>query len=174
MGIRVTPLLPALSAVDAPVVANTASETSILGASGLCTFLSGTLGEGSTIGLRLFGVFSNKATSPGSITLKAKLGSTIVWSSGTLNLPATLHTDITFWLDILLMLRAGGTSAKVLGAGLLQAILSAQSDFLLPANSPTDSPTFDSTGDLDLDVTAAFSVADPGNKIQLRAMQLFC
>lgn len=174
MGIAINPILPAVSAVDAPVVSNTTAESSLLGAGGQCTFKAGTFGEGSTVKVTLFGTFSNKASAPGSIALKAKLGSTVVWSSGTLNLPASLHTDVTFFLDVLLMFRAGGASAKVMGAGLLQAILSAQSDFLLPSSSPVDSAAFDCNVDLDLDLTAQFSVADVGNKIQLRGMQVLC
>ena len=174
MGIVVNPVLPAVSAIDAPVIANTANESSLLGPSGVCTFLAGTLGEGSTLGLRMFGKFSNRANAPGTITLQSKLGSANVWSSGALQLPSQVHTDITFWLDLLLVLRAGGQAAKVMGAGLLQVILSAQSDFLLPSSNPQDSAAFDVTIDRDLDVTVKFSVADPGNKIQLLGYQVQC
>jgi hypothetical protein len=171
----VNQVLAALSAVNAPVVANSIVETSMFPAGGNPTFPAGSLGEGSTLKLTTFGKFSNRAAAPGTITLQAKLGGNLVWSSGALALPAAVHTDITFWLDILLMLRAGGVQSKVMGAGLLQVVLGTQTDFLLPATSPTDSAAFDTTSaDLDLDLTAKFSVADVGNKIQALGFQLAC
>src|ERR1051326_8488909 len=174
MGVIINPVLTPISAVDAPLISNDATEKALFPPNGKLTVLRGALNDGSTIGLRLFGVFSNKASGPGSLTLRAKLGATQIWTSGALNIPASLHSDLTFWLDLLFMLRAGGASAKVKGAGLLQAILGSQSDFPLPATAPADSATFDCNQDLDLDVTAQFSVADVGNKIQLLGIQPLC
>jgi hypothetical protein len=172
MSILIYPRLPSVSVVDAPLIANTAVESSLLGSAGQCSFEPGAIGEGTNLQLVMFGKFSNRATGPGSIQLRAKLGSTAVWSSGALSIPASAHADITFWLNVLLIGRAGGANAKIMGCGLLQAVLGSQTDFLLPAGSPVDSATFDATVALDLDITAQFSVADPGNKIQLLGYQV--
>lgn len=176
MGVIVNPVLPTVSAIDAPLIANTTSELSILGPRGICTFTRDStyqLGEGSTIGFRMFGKISNRANNPGTLTLRAKLGAAKVWDGGPVQLPSSAHAGITFWLDVLLVLRAGGANAKVMGCGLLQAVLGSQTDYLLPAGGAVDSATFDAvSSDLDLDITAQFSAADVGNKFQLQGYQV--
>lgn len=171
MGIfTVNPTLPSLSAVDAPVIGNTIVESSLFpivnGVPGVPTFPGGSLNEGSTISLSVFGKFSNKASGPGTITLRAKLGGALVWTSGALPFPASLKTDNTFVLDVDLMVRAG---SKVMSGGTL---LSSIGLLMLPATNPVDSAALDLSIDRDLDITAQFSVADPGNKIQALGMQL--
>jgi len=167
----VNQILTSVSAVDAPAIVNTTVETSLLGPSGVCTFPAGSLGEGMTIGMRMFGKFSNKASSPGTLTLQAKLGGLVVWSSGALNIPATAHSDITFFLDLMLVVRPAG---RILGAGKLEAALSSTTDFFLPSTSPADAALPDRSVDNDLDITAKFSLADVGNKIQLLGYQVLC
>lgn len=174
MGIPVNQLsLVAVSAVDAPLIQNTNQELSILGPSGVCTFAAGLLSEGATIQTVIHGIVSNRANAPGKITLRAKLGGVVVWNSGALQLPSSAHTDIAFWLNVMLTFRAGGVAAKVRGAGILQAALGSQTDYPLPSGAPADSATFDADGQkLDLDITAQFDTADPSNRFQLEGYQV--
>jgi len=170
---NVYPTLSSLSAVDAPVIANTNIETSMFplvnGLPGLPTFPGGSLGEGSTFTLATFGIVANRQNAPGTFTARAKLGSTTVWSSGNLALPSAVHTNITYMLDITFMVRAG---SKVMVAGVLMSALTSSGVLMLPASTPTDSAALDLSQDLDLDLTAQWSVADPGNEIQMLGVQL--
>lgn len=169
IGINLYPVLVPLVAVDAPIITNTIVESSIFplvnGVPGLATLPAGEFNEGSTLGLEIGGKFSNKAAGPGTITLRAFLGGTPVWSSGALQFPSVIHTDATFKIDLDLMRRPG---SKVMGVGELRSVLGL---FLLPATNPTDSAAIDFTQDLDLDIRVQFSVADPGNKFQMLSNQ---
>jgi hypothetical protein len=169
MPLNISPALPALSAVNAPQVANSAAELSLLPD----TFRFdpnrfNALGEGSVILFSMGGKFSSKASGQGGITLRARLGGVVVWDSGALALPGS-KVDTTFKLEIELFMRSGGSAAMCMGIG---ELVLGTSIALLPATLPVDRGPVDLNSVLDLDITAQFSTADANNKIQMLTQSL--
>ena len=161
-------VLPAIAAVDGPIVTNTNQPSSLLPPDAVLTIPGGTLGIGSIFKLTATGKFSNRANAPGSLTLEMRMGAAVVWSSGALNPTAVLRTDLTWWLELMLSCTKNGAAAKMLGVGLLHVDVGAQGHYELPTANPVESAAFDSTVDRDLDFFATWSVADAGNKMQVK------
>jgi hypothetical protein len=120
-------------------------------------------------------ILSNIVTTPGTLTLEVRHGSTVVWSSGAVGLNAAAKTNVSGRLDLLLTCQAvgAGTAAKLLGAGTLtsESVVGAAAGTGLPAALPASAPAqgngFDSTVAQTLDLFATFSIANAGNAIQV-------
>lgn len=126
------------------------------------------------------GAISNIVTTPGTITFQSMLGANIAWSSGAIQLNATAHTTLPFWLEVMLtcQVEGNGTTAKLMGQGRLNGIMftvtAAQTDapntpggFMVPATAPAQGAGFDSTIANAMDFFAGFSISAAGNGIQI-------
>ena len=135
---------------------------------------------GRVLELDVIGAISNIVTTPGTITFNVKFGSVIVFTTGAIQLNATAHTKLPFWLRILLTCRAvgSGTSANFIGQGIAMGKMftntAGQTDgantdslLLVPATAPAVGTGFDSTAAQQLDFHAGFSISDAGNGIQI-------
>ncbi len=134
---------------------------------------------GRTIRINAMGGLSNIVTTPGTITFQIMMGTIVVWTSGAIQLNATAHTVLPFWLQVYLTCQVVGssTTAKLLGMGVLSGIqptlTAAQVDavnvpglFPVPATAPAQGTGFDSTVANILDFWAGFSISNSGNGVQ--------
>lgn len=135
---------------------------------------------GKAVRVTVAGGLSNIVTTPGTVTMEVKIGSVVAFTTGAIQLNATAHTLLPFWLDVLLTCRSVGssTSATLMGMGRLQGIqptlTAAQVDavntggiFSSPATAPAVGTGFDSTIANILDFWTGFSISNAGNGIQV-------
>jgi hypothetical protein len=135
---------------------------------------------GRAMRITVTGGLSNIVTTPGTVTMQVMMGTIVVFTTGALQLNATAHTTLPFWLDVLLTCQVvgSGTAAKLLGMGRLQGIMptltAGQTDavntggiYSAPATAPAQGTGFDSTVANTLDFWAGFSISNAGNGIQV-------
>lgn len=139
---------------------------------------------GKKLRVRAAGRISNIVTTPGTLTLKCKMGPTstiIAANSGALQLNAVAKTNVTWALDWALDLRTlgSGTAAAFMHTGVWQSesvvgspVPSAggAGQLMIPASAPAVGTGFDSTVANIFDLTAQFSLT--GNSIQLHQFTL--
>lgn len=130
------------------------------------------------------GAISNRVTGPDTTTFQimaGAAGTTVVWTSGAVNLTTTSHVTIPFWLEVILTCRTvgNGTTATLMGQGQIQGIMFAQtanqadltaagiSSLLLPNTAPAVGAGFDSTVANIIDFWVAQSVSNVLNGIQI-------
>ena len=160
---------------------NYTTAKTVLPSGCLYTFPANYFTIGKTLRITVAGGLSNIVTTPGTFVLQVMLGSVIAFTTGNIQLNATAHTALPFWLDILLTCRAVGasTSANLMGMGRLQGIqptlTAAQTDavntggiFSAPATAPAVGTGWDSTAAQTLDFFCGFSIANGGNGIQVQ------
>lgn len=125
------------------------------------------------------GRISTVVTTPGTLTLRIKLGPTAsiaVAASQALALNVVAKTNVTWWLDWLLILRTNGagvsatfmhtgqwTSEAVIGSPLPSA--GGSGGLLIPASAPAVGTGFDGTAANTFDLTAQWSISN-ANSIQ--------
>ncbi len=139
-----------------------------------------TLNIGSAFRITAAGGIGTLVTTPGTITFETKIGSVVAFSTGAIQLNATAHTNIPFWLEILLTCRSigSGTSATLMGQalafGTMFTVTAGQTDGanthafkLAPATAPAVGTGFDSTIDNILDFWAGFSISDAANTVKI-------
>jgi hypothetical protein len=135
------------------------------------------------------GRLGNIVTTPGTLTLTFNLGTTgtiIVFNGGALQLGATAHTTLPFWLEIDLTLRALGTGAEptanFMGLGKItgqQFVVTAgtadsantHTTLLLPNVTPVVGTSFDSTVANVPDLVGTFSLNN-ANAIQVEQFEI--
>ena len=149
----------------------TGTETSIIGTGvGTTTLPANYLVAGKSLRITMYGAYSTKASTPGTLVIKVKLGSTAI-----LTLPATTVTanlvKVPFVIDAIITCRTTGATGTVIGQGdLFLATATAQTgvSYTLP-NQGTDALTavanIDTTGTLAVDVTATWGTSDATNTI---------
>lgn len=153
----------------------------VLPATSLYTFPPNFFQIGRSIRVTAAGGLSNIVTTPGTVTMQVMLGTIVVFTTGAIQLNATAHTTLPFWLNVVLTCRAIGvtTSANFMGMGHLQGIMptltAAQVDavntggiFSAPAAAPAVGTGFDSTIANILDFWAGFSISNAGNGVQVQ------
>lgn len=124
------------------------------------------------------GRISNIVTTPGTLTFALKLGATVVAQSQAIALNTTAKTNVTWRLRWDLTLQSVGAAANLLHTGdwksesVAGSAVGIASQVCIPASAPAVGANFDSTAALALDLTAQWSVADPGNSIQLQQFRL--
>ena len=134
--------------------------------------------------LRVFvsGGISNVATTPGLMNFQIIIGAAAVaFDTGNIQLNATAHTTLPFWLDILLTCRAigSGTAANIMGQASVTGIMftrtAGQTDdaqgmqtILVPATAPTVGAGFDSTITNLFNFFTGFTINNAGNGIQVQ------
>lgn len=153
---------------------------SVINTADLKTYPADFWTKGRSLEIDVIGGLSNIVTTPGTITFNVKLGSVIVFTTGAVQLNATAHTKLPFWLKILMTCRSvgSGTSATFIGqarlVGKMFTNTAAQVDgvntdsvLMVPATAPAVGTGFDSTAAQQLDFHAGFSISDVGNGIQI-------
>jgi hypothetical protein len=126
------------------------------------------------------GAISNIVTTPGTMVFQLMMGTIVAWTSGNIQLNASAHTTLPFWLDVLLTCQAVGasTSAKLTGQGLLVGLpftntagqtdgANTQTCMTVPTTAPAQGAGFDSTAAQTADFWAGFSINNAGNGIQI-------
>lgn len=149
---------------------NTTTETSVLPAAAKFTIPANFFEIGTVLRLTLVGQVSNVATTPGTMNLKVKFGSTIAFDGSTQQMSTTVHTTLPHWWDVLLTCRAIGSSANFIGQGRQtgQMCLRSGADLatdgveMTPNTAPAVSANWDSTATQQVDVTCTFSTTTSG------------
>jgi hypothetical protein len=124
---------------------------------------------------------SNRVTGPDTMTFQIMHGSTVVFTSGAVNLTTTAHTTIPAIITCTLTCRSvgSGTSATLMGQFYLEGQMFAQAASLAdnaggtgyalgPNTAPAVGGGFDSTVSNILDFWVAQSVSNAGNGIQVQ------
>lgn len=159
------------------------TPTSILPAAAKNTLSPCSLMIGSLLRLKASGRISNIVTTPGTFTFDLKFGSTIVWTSGAIPLNIVAKTNVTWILEVDLVVRAigGGTNANLMGIGRFQsesvigspaASAGGNGSLVLPTSAPAVGNGFDSTAQQVPDLFGTFSVNNAGNAITLHQFSM--
>lgn len=157
---------------DGSALTNSTTATSIIPAANKITLPAQYFDRiGKRLRIRAAGRISTAASTPGTLTLDVRFGSTIVFNGGASGTLATSASNLTWEAEMELVCRAlgSGTSATVLGVGkLISAALSATTPILLlPTSAPAAGTGFDSTASQTVDLFATWSVASASNSITL-------
>lgn len=136
---------------------------------------------GSKLFIHVDGGISNIVTTPGLMNFQVVIGGVAAFDTGNIQLNATAHTTLPFWLDIELTCRAigNGTSANLIGlaqvSGKMFTTTAGQTDsaqdmptVLAPATAPAVGTGFNSTITNVLDFFAGFTINNAGNGIQVQ------
>jgi hypothetical protein len=133
--------------------------------------------------VRATGRMSNIVTTPGTLTLRFKLGPTAniaVATSSAISLNTTAKTNVGWYLDLGLTVRSIGasTSATLFAQGSFQSesivgsAAGIANGVLFQASAPAVGTGFDSTVANQIDLTAQFSISNAGNGMQLHTFAL--
>lgn len=149
---------------------NTVSETSVLPPAAKFTIPANFFLVGTLLRITVVGQVSNVVTTPGTLNMKVKFGSTIAFDGGTQQMSTTAHTTLPHWWDVLLTCRAIGSSANFIGQGrsMGQMCLRSGADLatdgleMTPNTAPAVSANWDSTLTQQVDITATTSVSTSG------------
>jgi hypothetical protein len=170
--------------VDGTALSNSTAETSILPAGAKITLPSGYVNRvGKALYVTASGRISTVVTTPGTLTLKFKLGSVAVATSQAFALNVVAKTNVAWFLELYLVARSVGasTSATLFPQGFW--VSEANVGAPVPATgAPTAAPWsvsapavgtgFDSSAAAQIDVTATWSVANAANSIQCHTFSL--
>lgn len=156
---------------DGTALTNTTTATSIIPAAEKFVLPSNIFFPGTRLHVSAAGRISTAGSSPGTLTLDLRFGSTVVFNGGASPTLAVSASNLTWKLDVDLVCRAYGasTSTTLLGVGTLKtAALSATTPImLLPASAPAAGTGFDCTASQVVDLFATWSVANASNSITL-------
>ncbi|HSX17673.1 MAG TPA: hypothetical protein VLH86_06265 [Patescibacteria group bacterium] len=131
---------------------NTLSETSLIGAGvGSTTLAANALQPGKSIRIQLSGLLTTSTAPPTSV-FKVKLGSTIICTTGSFTLPASM-VNRQFTLQALITCRTAGASGTVLGEAQLQFMTAANGTPTVYEMANTGTTTIDTTAALAIDAT---------------------
>lgn len=173
------PLVLASQSAAGTLFNNYTTAKTILNPTELVPLAANSLVKGRKLRVTISGGLSNIVTTPGTIAFQIMIGSIVAWTSGNIQLNATAHTLLPFWLQVVLRVdsEGSGTSAKFSGQGTLNGIMftntAAQTDatnttgmFPVPATAPAVGTGWDSTIQNTLDFWTGFSIGNSGNGIQ--------
>jgi hypothetical protein len=131
------------------------------------------------------GGISNIVTTPGLMNFQVKIGTVAAFDTGNIQLNATAHTTLPFWLEIELTCRSvgSGTAATLMGlcqvTGIMFTRTAGQTDdaqgmqtILAPATAMAVGTGFDSTIANVMDFWAGFTISNAGNGIQIHTYKV--
>lgn len=159
--------------VDGTALNTSTTATSIIPAAAKLVLPANFFAIGKVLRVSSRGRISNIVTSPGTLTLDIRFGSTVVFNGGAVSLNTTAKTNVSFEFEAILTCRAIGTSANLIGVGSLisESVVGSGSgtalSALLPASAPAVGSSFDSTAAQTVDHFATFSVSNASNSIQV-------
>lgn len=164
---------------DGAALGNTLTATSILPAQAKFILPAGVLDKvGKAIRITAAGRVSNPVTTPGTLTLDVRLGAVIAANGGAMSLNVVAKTNVPWFLEWLLTLRAvgSGTSANFMHQGRWWSESVVGSPLptaggagcaMLPSAAPAVGTGFDSTAAQTVDLFATWSQANAANTITL-------
>lgn len=162
--------------VDGTALNTSTTATSIIPAAAKFTLPANFFAIGKMLRVSARGRISNIVTTPGTLTLDVRFGTTtVVFNGGAVSLNTTAKTNVTWSFEALLTCRAIGasTSANLMGIGTLtsESVVGAAAGTaltaLLPASAPAVGTGFDSTAAQAIDLYATFSISNASNSIQV-------
>jgi len=124
--------------------------------------------RGKKLKIIIRGIYSSKATSPGTMTAKLKLNDTIVATTGAIPL-SNDQTDETWLCEGAISTRAVGASGSIVFVSAMQF---AVANVWNKANFYTLGKTINTTIKQRLDLTLQFSTADAKNKVRVIQFEL--
>ena len=158
---------------------------SVINPQALFTLPSNYLYPGRKLRFAVKGGISNIVTTPGLMNFQVKIGGVAAFDTGNIQLNATAHTTLPFWLEIEMTCRAvgSGTSANMMGlanvTGIMFTATAGQVDsvqgpptILAPATAMVVGTGFDSTIANIVDLWAGFTISNAGNGIQIQTYAL--
>lgn len=156
---------PIFASTNDATVANTTTETSVIGSSGIGTktLSANYLTAGRTVHVVVRGRVGTKTISPGTLTIKFKLGSTAVWTAA-LSFPASLANDYAEFVGDITC-RSVGASGTVFAQASAMYNDGVTTTVNAPIAANTTTSTIDTTATQVIDVTATWATADPANTI---------
>jgi hypothetical protein len=172
---------------DGAAINTSTTETSILAGQAKFTLPANFLEAiGQTLRIRAMGRISNIVTTPGTLTMRVKMGPTssiAVAASPAFALNVAAKTNVTWILDWDLTCRSVGssTAATFMHSGQWQsesvigspaAGAGGPSAHIIPASAPAVGTGFDSTVANVIDLTAQWSVSNAANSIQCHSYKL--
>jgi hypothetical protein len=139
-------------------VANTTAETSVLGSVvGSSVLAANALAVGRTLRIQAWGIVSDTGTP--TLTVKVKLGSTVILTTGAITLASGI-SDKLWRLEAIITCRSVGGSGTVFGQGQFNYNNGLFTDIVNTATT-----TVDTTSSQTIDVTATWSAASSSNTI---------
>lgn len=171
--------------INGTALATSTAQTSLmLGVTGEMATLPAKYFEriGKSFRFRAAGRMGTVVTSPGTLTLKIRLGAVDVWSSGAIPLNIVAKTDVPWELvieDLVCRSIGSSTSATLLGIGRFnsEAVIGAplnsvggNGSLMVPVGAPTVGTGFDSTSAQLFDFNATWSTSNAANTIRLETL----
>lgn len=167
------------SASSALFTTYTTSKT-VIDASGLWDMPRQYMRVGRKGRLRVAGAISNIVTTPGTITFELKIGTVVAWTSGAIQLNASAHTTLPFFLDMAFTCQVfamGAAATKILGIGSIEGLMftrtAGQTDdaqgmqgIVVPQTNPAQGTGFDGNAQNTTDLWAGFSISNAGNGVR--------
>jgi hypothetical protein len=164
-------------------LANSAAATSLLPAQAKFTLWQNFFERvGQKIRILAAGQISTLATTPGTLTLDVRFGSTVVVNGGAMTLNANAQVNVNWLLELEITCRAIGATANLIGQGRFQshAVIGSAAPtaggagaHLLPYNTaPVVGNNFDATAQQQVDLFGTWQTANAANSIQLHQYEL--
>ncbi len=171
------------AAIDGAALTNTTTAASLLPAAAKVVLPPGFFSfPGKQLRARASGRISTVVTTPGTMTLDLRLGSTVVFNGGDMTLNIVAKTNVGWLLDVLLTCRAIGAAANLIGQGLWasEAVIGnplptagGAAPHVLPYNAaPAVGNNFDSEASQIVDIFGKWSVANAANSVTLHQFSL--
>lgn len=159
-------------------VANTITKTTLLPSQALHTVGADDWAIGKALLVKAAGQISNVVTSAPTITIDVMFGATTVFSTGAVICSTTAHTNVPWTLEVMLTCRAVGTTANLMGQGMLtsRAIVDVSGadvtttghpTLLVPETAPAVGSNFNTNASQQVDLQVTWSAASASNSIQL-------
>lgn len=169
--------------VDGSALSNTTTATSILPAQAKFTLPANFFAIGKALRVKASGRISTVVTTPGTLTLDIRFGSTVVMNGGAMSLNIVAKTNVNWLLELMATCRAVGSSANLMwqGSWLSEAAINTAvpttgpgpGGFTLPFNAaPAVGSNFDSTAAQQIDLFGTWSIANASNSITLHQFWL--
>lgn len=165
-------VLNSFSSTATKTIANTTAETSAIAAgTGSATIKANSLAVGNTIKIRGGGVYGTKAITPGTCTVRVKLGGSTVASCTVAALVGSISA-LSFNFNCMVAVRAIGASGSVIPIGGLDFAVTTSSRLFGDLTNSGTATTVDTTADLALDVTVQWQTADALNTASVTLSQI--
>ena len=111
----------AIGTGDGPTL-TAASAATCLPVSAKITFPPNSIQAGSVLRVTAKGRISCVVTTPGTARFDIRLGATVVFDSGAMNLNTTAQTTVPWWLDLEITCRTAGSSGNFFGFSRFQSV----------------------------------------------------
>lgn len=155
-----------VSTSSAQVNNSTTEATLIGGGVGSLTFPANSLFIGRTLRIKLSGIISTAAISPGTLRIKVKLGTTVILDTGAQTITSSL-SNMVWRIEASITVRStgSGSGGSVFAQSAFEHQVTALAALLAWAMTNTAAVNMDTTISNALDVTATWGTADASNSI---------